>query len=191
MRIGMFGGAFDPPHNAHVAMARAAVEQLKLDQLRVMLTGNAWHKTRQLTDAKDRVAMARLAFESLPKTVVDEREVKRAGATYTVDTLRELRAEFTQALLFLIIGEDQAAAFTTWREWAEIMKMATVCVAQRKAVRPGPVEGLPFTPLQLPSMPVSATDIRAKAAKGEDISLLVPPPVASYIAHHHLYRGNR
>ena len=186
----MFGGAFDPPHNAHVALARAAVDQLELDELLVMPTGHAWHKTRMPSDAADRIAMAHLAFDALPKTHIDEREVHREGATYTIDTLRELRAQYPRAGLYVVIGEDQAATFTQWRDWQEVARIAMVCVAQRNAIRPVPVEGLSFTPLQLPSMPVSATDIRARAAQSEDISSLVPPAVAGYIASHHLYRGN-
>ena len=114
-RLGMFGGAFDPPHMAHRVLAQAAVDQLRLDELRVFPTGQAWHKERTLTPAQHRLAMAQLAFEDLPKVVVDARELQRAGATYTIDTLRELSAEHPGAELFLVMGEDQAAAFTTWR----------------------------------------------------------------------------
>ena len=87
-RIGLFGGAFDPPHVAHVALVRAAMEQLGLNQLHVLPTGDAWHKSRTLSAATHRLAMARLAFGEIPGVVVDDRELRRAGPTYTVDTLR-------------------------------------------------------------------------------------------------------
>lgn len=186
----MYGGAFDPPHNAHVALARAAVEQLQLDGLRIVPTGNAWHKTRELTPATDRLAMAKIAFRDIPKSRVDDREVMRTGATYTIDTLRELQRELPGVELFLVMGEDQAAAFTTWREWQEIVKIAKLCVAKRASTGSAGT-GVAFVPLQLPSMPESATEIRHLVANGEDVSSLVPPAVASYIASHHLYsQGN-
>ena len=96
-RIGMFGGAFDPPHNGHVALARIAVEQLRLDELHIFPTGHAWHKARTLSDGPLRVAMSELAFEGVPKLVLDTREVYRSGPTYTVDTLRELRQQSPDA----------------------------------------------------------------------------------------------
>jgi len=195
MRMGMFGGAFDPPHNAHVALARAAVAQLQLGELRIFPTGRPWHRTEKLTPPEDRLAMARAAFSALPQSVVDDREVLRAGPTYTIDTLRELRRESQGIELFLVMGEDQARAFTGWHEWAEIARIATLCVAHRTdpASTAGPainVPGATIALLQLPDMPESATEIRRRAAKGEDISSLVPPGVAGYIAAHHLYRGN-
>jgi nicotinate-nucleotide adenylyltransferase len=191
LRLGIYGGAFDPPHNAHVALARAAVGQAQLDELLVFPTGNAWHRTGQLTAAPHRLAMTRRAFEGLPKTVVDDREMSRRGPTYTIDTLRELRRESPQAELFLVIGEDQARAFTTWHEWTQIVRIATLCVARRPPFEGGlAVPGARLIELELPSMPESATAIRELARRGEDVSSLVPPPVASYIASHHLYQGH-
>lgn len=187
----MYGGAFDPPHNAHVALARAAVEQLALDELRVFPTGHAWHRSERLTDPEDRLAMARLAFADLPKAVVDDREIRRPGPTYTIDTLRELRREFRGAQLFVLMGEDQARAFTSWHEWAEIARVATLCVARRGSPAAQPqVPGATVVTLQLPNMAESATEIRASVQRGEDIALLVPPAVAGYIASHHLYRSH-
>jgi nicotinate-nucleotide adenylyltransferase len=191
LRLGFYGGAFDPPHNAHVALARAAVQQLNLDELRIFPTGQAWHRSRQPTAAEHRLAMAKLAFDGLAKTSVDDREMHRAGPTYTVDTLRELQIEMPGVELFLVMGEDQARAFTTWREWTEIARMATLCIAQRGSPA-GPVEvpGAKTITLNLPSMPESATAIRERAARGEEITSLVPAAVAGYIAAHHLYQGH-
>jgi cytidyltransferase-like protein len=130
-RVGMFGGAFDPPHRAHVALARAAIEQLKLDRLCVMPTGQAWHKDRTLTSAEHRLALTRLAFDGVPNVEVDDRELRRAGPTYSVDTLRELHDEHPVAQLYLLMGDDQAAGFTHWMAWQEIARMAVLCVAGR------------------------------------------------------------
>ena len=193
-RIGMFGGAFDPPHLGHVALARAAVEQLRLDQLRVFPTGQAWHKARDLSAAGHRLAMAQLAFADVPRTVVDGRELQRAGPTYTIDTLRELQREFPQAQFLLVIGADQAESLHSWRESAEIARLATISIAAR--ARPT-TDALPFDasslpagkrePVELPPMPVSSTEIRRRAAAGQDITQLVPAAVARYIDQHSLY----
>jgi len=99
MRIGLFGGAFDPPHKAHVALAQAALTQLSLNVLHVLPTGDAWHKPRDLTPGFHRLAMCQQAFESFPNVVVDDLELKRPGPSYTVDTLR-FCANATRALNF-------------------------------------------------------------------------------------------
>ena len=190
-RLGVFGGAFDPPHVAHVALARAAVEQLQLDELRIFPTGLAWHKTQSATPAEHRLAMTRLAFAGLARTVIDDRELRRPGPTYTIDTLRELKSERPAAELFLVMGEDQATALTRWREWETILGMVTLCMA----ARPGGASGQPGLPaqarlrqLEMPAMPESATEVRQRVAAGEGIAHLVPPGVASYIERHHLYQ---
>ena len=194
-RVGVFGGAFDPPHIAHAAMATAALEQLQLDELRVMPTGEAWHKRRGLTPAVHRLEMVRLAFATMERVVIDSRETRRSGPSYTVDTLAELRDETPIDKLFLIIGEDQAAALTTWHRWREIPDFATICVAARagfagargtfNALYPGI---LPLQSIELPPMNVSATDIRERLANRQNVAPLVFEPVARYIADHHLYQ---
>jgi nicotinate-nucleotide adenylyltransferase len=192
-RVGMFGGAFDPPHRAHVALARAAVAQLGLDQLFIFPTGNAWHKERSLTPAEHRLAMARLAFAEVPAVRVDDRELRRSGPTYSVDTLRELQAEHPGARLHLLMGEDQAAGFTRWHAWQEVARLAVLCVAGRgtgegvAALRALP--GVRVETLELPQMPESATEIRSRLTKGQDIADLVAPAVASYIDSHLLYQN--
>ena len=194
VRIGMFGGAFDPPHLGHVALARAAVEQLRLDQLRVFPTGQAWHKARELSPAANRLAMAQLAFADVPRTVVDGRELQRAGPTYTIDTLRELQREFPQAQFLLVIGADQAESLHSWRESTEIARLATISIAARARpttdAPPFDASSLPGgkrEPVELPPTPVSSTEIRRRAAAGQDITQLVPAAVARYIDQHSLY----
>ncbi|AEG93212.1 nicotinate-nucleotide adenylyltransferase [Ramlibacter tataouinensis] len=194
-RVGMFGGAFDPPHRAHVGLAAAAVGQLQLDQLRIFPTGQAWHKARALSAGEHRLAMAQEAFADVPRAVVDGRELARSGPTYTVETLRELRAEFPGAELMLVIGADQAEALHGWRDSDQIIRLATICIAARARPEPAAapfdpqkLPGVRWRPVELPPMPVSATGIRARVAAGQDIAELVPPGVARYIDRHHLYR---
>ena len=195
-RIGVFGGAFDPPHIGHVALAQAAVAQLGLDRLLILPTGQAWHKARALTSGEHRLAMARIAFGVVPKAVVDGRELQRSGPTYTVDTLRELHAEYPRAQLLLVIGADQAEALHSWHESAEIVRLATISIAER--ARPAGATGtfdaskLPparLEPVELPPMPVSATEIRARVAAGQGIAELVPGGVARYIDQYFLYQA--
>ena len=193
-RLGVFGGAFDPPHLAHVALARLAIEQLGLDALRVIPTGQAWHKSRTLSPAEHRLNMARLAFSSDSKVFVDDRETCRAGPTYTIDTLNALKAEQPLADLFLIIGADQARSLTTWHRWQQVVQSATICVAGREISSLPDGEFAPsnaleagFLRLKMPLNPISATAIRARVANTEPIAALVGEPVARYIAQHHLY----
>jgi nicotinate-nucleotide adenylyltransferase len=198
-RIGIFGGAFDPPHNAHVAMAQAALAQLDLAELRIFPTGQAWHKDRPLSAAEHRLAMSRLAFAGLPGAEVDPREILRAGPTYTLDTLRELQRERPDAQLVLIMGADQAASLPRWHGWEAILSIARMAVACRplstgadgwfdRSLWPFAPAGAQIEKLEFPPMGISATDIRARAARGENLEELVPPAVARYIEQHHLYR---
>jgi nicotinate-nucleotide adenylyltransferase len=207
-RVGVFGGAFDPPHNTHVALATVALAQSGLAELRIFPTGQAWHKAHTPTRAQHRLAMARLAFGDIPGVVVDPREIVRDGPTYTLDTLRELRAEQPDAQLVLIMGSDQAAALPRWHGWQEILAIAVVCVAERlesgpfgatsghagspvPCFDPETLPGLPtgarFEFLELPPAATSATDIRSRSARGQDIAALVPPAVERYIDRYHLY----
>ncbi len=196
-RIGLFGGAFDPPHHGHVALARCAVEQLKLDSLQILPTGHAWHKTRALTEATHRVAMAQLAFASVPQAVVDPQETERAGPTYTLDTLQALQAQHSGAEFFLLLGADQASSFDRWHGWQTLAENAIICVAQRGLSTLAPA-GFDiktalkerFTPLTMPTVAVSATEIRQRVAQYLAIDHLVPEPVARYIAHHGLYQSH-
>jgi nicotinate-nucleotide adenylyltransferase len=198
-RLGIFGGSFDPPHIAHLALARHAVEQFHLNELRIIPTGDAWHKTRTLTPSPHRLAMTRLAFAEVPQAVVDPREIDRDGATYTFDTLQELKAENPEADLFLFIGADQANAFKTWHRWQEILGLATVVVAERPLGGQGGMASQwhnAVSPdvqrLDMPSLNVSATEIRAHVALGTHadpkMHAWLPAAVQHYIEKHSLYR---
>jgi len=194
-RIGVLGGAFDPPHLAHQALAQAACLQLQLDELRIVPTGWAWHKSRTLSASEHRLEMAQLAFAGICQAVVDSRETQRSGPSYTIDTLREILADTPGSELFLIIGADQAQALTTWKAWNEIVQTATICVAAR-AYSTGvsgefDAEKLHpdcFRHINMLSMPLCATDIRAKIAARQDVTAWVCDSVARYIADHQLYQ---
>lgn len=201
-RIGLLGGAFDPPHVAHLALAQAALQQLGLSELLVLPTGHAWHKDRSLSPAHHRVAMAQRAFAGLPNTRVDPRETLRAGPTYTFDTVRELEQEHPGAQLWLLLGQDQWQALTSWHEWQALVQRVQLAVAVRRGLGAGgeaaglspaehPLPGQPPcrpTPLAMPLMSVSATQIRQQVAQGQALQGLVSPAVARYIDQHHLYR---
>ena len=198
LRIGVFGGAFDPPHQAHVALAKAALAQLALDTLHIVPTGQAWHKARQLSAAADRLAMTQLAFAGLERVVVDEREIRRPGPSFTVDTLEALQTEYPGAELYLVLGADQVAALPSWHRWQDVLKIAIICIADRTSGAGAEgifkleyLVGQAVQTLQLPLMLVSATDIRQQIASAEPGSpgwhALVPEPVARYIERHRLY----
>jgi len=195
-RIGVFGGAFDPPHRAHVALVRSAIDSLQLDEVRVLPTGQAWHRSGGLTDAAHRLAMTRLAFADVQQAVVDEREIRRAGPSYTVDTLREIATEQAGAQLYLLIGDDQRRSLPAWHRIEEIAQLAIICAAARDpqvaAWHAGhaPISeaaGPEIRPLPMPLMPISATDIRERLSRQDDVSALVAPGVERYIHEHHLY----
>ena len=198
-RVGVFGGAFDPPHIAHVALAEAAIGQFDLAALHIVPTGQAWHKARALSEPEHRLAMARLAFGHLERAVVDGRELHRAGPTFTIDTLRALQDENPDCQLCLFMGADQFAAFEQWHQWRAILEIAIICIAERTGSVSTQARFDQFVPrnnrfftLKLPLMPVSATFIRQAltlgAATAEEIAQWVPQAVARYISLHHLYR---
>jgi nicotinate-nucleotide adenylyltransferase len=198
-KLGFYGGAFDPPHLAHLALAKQAIAQLNLDTLFVTPTGQAGHKAPSKTPALHRLAMLALAFADMTKVVIDDRETRRTGPSYTVDSLIELNAEHPQAQWFLIIGEDQAQSFEGWRDWQKILAMAQVVVAARAmSDAHAPTEsrwhnrGVPKAiDLAFPAMDISATRIREAFEQGRSISQWVHPNVNDYIQHHHLYRQTR
>ena len=191
-RIGLFGGSFDPVHNAHLALARQALQQLQLDELRWVPVGQAWQKSRPLTPAVHREAMLRLAIAGEPRFVFEGCELRRAGPSYTLDTVGELQAATPGAQWFLVIGQDQYAGLHTWFGFEQLLPLVTLAVAQRPdapAEADARVRAAAQVALALPPTAVSATELRARLAAGQDVSTLVPPPVAQYIHQHRVYRG--
>jgi nicotinate-nucleotide adenylyltransferase len=190
-KIGLFGGTFDPPHKAHVALATLALRELALDELRWIPAGEPWQKARVITPAAHREAMVRLAMGDEPRFALERCEILRRGPSYTLDTVRAMQAAEPGALWFLIIGQDQYAGLHTWRDWRELLGLVTLAVANR----PGPLQAphadvLAFShrAVPLPMLDIASTDIRARVAAGQDISSLVPDGVARYIEAHHLYQ---
>lgn len=193
-RIGLFGGTFDPPHTAHVALAELALAELALDELRWIPAGQPWQKARQITPAAHREAMVRLAMGAEPRFRLERCEIRRAGPSFTLDTVRELQASEPSAQWFLIIGQDQYAGLHTWRDWRELLSRVTLAVANRPgvAVEPHPdVKAAAHQVVPLPMLDIASTDIRARVAAGRDIDALVPVSVARYIEANHLYMAPR
>lgn len=191
MKVGIFGGSFDPVHNAHVALARQALTELALDELIWLPAGQPWQKSRALAAAADREAMVRLAIEGEPRFTLSRIEILRSGPSFTIDTVRELRAQRPVASWHLLIGQDQYAAFHTWQGWQELLGLVTLAIANRPDA---PLSADPHVlrmrheAVALPMMDISSTDIRARLARGQVVDSLVPAPVARYIAGHLLYQ---
>ena len=176
--IGLFGGVFDPPHVGHVELARAALDRLGLESLLVLVAAQPGHKTVE-ADADSRLRLARSAFAGLPRT-----EIELDDHPYTIDSLRERRPE---EAIFLI-GTDEYAAFATWKEPDEILRLVKLGVATRSGYDPTPPTDERIVALEIESPPVSSSDIRARVARGEPIDDLVPPAVAELIETLGLYR---
>lgn len=197
-RIGLLGGSFDPPHLAHLALARLAVQALALDELRWLPAGAPWQKAgRQLAPAEHRAAMLALLVDGQARQWVDSHELRRSGPTYTLETVQALQAERARdghvpAEWFLVIGQDQYARFDTWHRWRELLPLVTLAVAGRAGQAPQAPPALAALPhrvvlLDLPPMAVSASEVRRLRAVGQPIDALVGPAVARYIDQHHLY----
>ena len=190
-RIGIFGGSFDPVHNAHVALARLARAELALDEVLWVPAGQPWQKHRSMTAAVHREAMVRLAIAGEPGFALSRIELERSGPSYSIDTVRALQAQRPGADWYLVIGQDQYAGFHTWHGWQELLGLVTLAIANRPDAPHGAdpqVLRVPHAAVTLPMMDVSSTDIRERIARGQGIADLVPAPVASYIARHRLYQ---
>jgi len=177
---GILGGTFDPVHNAHLALARAALEHLALERILWLPTGAPKYRAPARTPAAHRVAMLRLALAGEPRYAIDERELDPGHSGYTVDTLKSLGGRPV-----LLLGADQYAKLETWHRWREVLELATLAVFARPGWKApdGRARHVPFAP-----MDVSASDIRARLARGADVSAMVPAQVLEYIRRHGLYR---
>jgi nicotinate-nucleotide adenylyltransferase len=212
--IAVLGGSFDPVHNGHVALASYFAKLLVPDELRVIPAGQPWQKQGLQTPPEHRAEMARRAFGQLAiPMVVDEQEIRRGGATYTIDTLRALRAELGPDIsIAFLIGADQLQQLQTWKEWQSLFEQAHICAASRpgfsiddthmapevvrefarRAATPEQIRstpgGLAYVATNL-SVDISATQIRASLEQGSDVGSLIPPGVLDYIKQHNLYRN--
>ncbi|MCI0586892.1 MAG: nicotinate-nucleotide adenylyltransferase [Planctomycetes bacterium] len=202
MRVGVYGGSFDPIHNGHLAVAGTARDRASLDRVLLVPAAAPPHKEgRDLAPAAHRLAMVALAVEGRPGLEACDLEVRRGGRSYTVDTLAEVRALFPGAEVFLVIGSDTLPDLPQWRDVHSILARTRVLAVLRRGHGRDAVEGLRchFAPAEVESLaagfleidPVdaSATEIRDRLRRRLPVTGLLPPPVAAYIERNGLYRN--
>ena len=191
LRLGLLGGTFDPPHVGHLAAARAVLEALNLDRVDLVPANEPWQKADRgepVTPAEVRLEMVRALVNGVEGVGVDDREIVRGGPTYTVDTLREIRAEMPGAEIYLIVGADTAARIPTWREPEEVMSLSTLVIVNRGEELPVEPRGASRVRIvQMDSVEVSSTAVRAEVASGRDATAMVTAPVMDVISSHGLY----
>ncbi len=189
-RIGVFGGTFDPPHIGHLVAAVDARQVLDLDVVLLVVANVPWQKVgaRAVSPAADRLAMVHAAVADRPGLEVSDLEIRRGGPSYTADTLGDLRAAEPDAELFVILGRDAAAGFTTWERHDEVARLARLVVVDR----PGPPVDLDpafaWTRVDIPELEISSTELRQRVADGRSIQYLTPEGVATCIGERGLYR---
>ncbi|WP_246129264.1 nicotinate (nicotinamide) nucleotide adenylyltransferase [Verticiella sediminum] len=197
-RVGLLGGSFDPIHCTHLDLAQSARCALALDEVQLLPAAQPWQRGALGASADQRLAMLALAIQGRDGLTINDGEIRRGGPTYTVQTLRELKAgEDPGQTLFWLMGSDQLRNFDTWRDWQEIAARVQLAVAERPGHPPEAPAALKQwldahgrSVLHVPFAPrnASATDIRERLRRGQPIDGLTPPAVADYIRTHHLYR---
>ncbi|WP_029145429.1 nicotinate-nucleotide adenylyltransferase [Microbacterium luticocti] len=189
-RVGVMGGTFDPIHHGHLVAASEVAQSFGLDEVVFVPTGQPWQK-HDVTTSEHRYLMTVIATASNPDFTVSRVDIDRDGPTYTIDTLRDLKAERPDAEFFFITGADAVAQILSWRDHDELWGLAHFVAVSR----PGHVlntDGLPsdgVTQLEIPALAISSTDCRKRVRAGHPVWYLVPDGVVQYIAKHHLYRS--
>ncbi|MBC8113588.1 MAG: nicotinate-nucleotide adenylyltransferase [Candidatus Saccharimonas sp.] len=198
MRLGIYGGTFDPIHYGHLVLAEQCREQCQLDEVWFVPAAQPPHKLdATISSAKARCEMVEFAIAGHPHFKLSRMEIERTGPSFTVTTLEQLREEDASRELFLLIGADSLHDLPQWREPQRIQQLATV-VAVNRGDRPlpdrsrleqqlGPAEAARIQFVQMPGLDLSAGDIRQRSAEERSIRYLVPRAVEVYIAHNHLY----
>ena len=182
--IAVLGGTFDPPHNAHLEVARRALEALDPEYVLWVPTGAPRYRQPPVAEAGHRMAMLQEAIAGEPRYRIYPRELAPGHSGYTYDTMKELAAENPGKDFILVMGGDQYEKRETWHRWAELAKLCRVAVVERPGAS---VAGGDAIRIPMPPMAVSGSDIRARIARGEDVSGLVPAPVLNYIREMRLY----
>ncbi|MFM1966354.1 MAG: hypothetical protein RL134_2079 [Actinomycetota bacterium] len=191
MRIGVMGGTFDPIHIGHLVAASEVAHRFSLDHVVFVPTGEPWQKSdRRVSSAEDRYLMTDIATADDERFSVSRVDIDRHGPTYTVDTLRDIRAELGEDHdYYFITGADALGEILTWREPEEVLRLAHLIGVTRPGhdlADPGLAPGR-VTLLEIPALAISSSDIRARVSRGEPIRYLVTPGVEAYIAKVGLY----
>jgi nicotinate-nucleotide adenylyltransferase len=190
LRIGLFGGTFDPPHVGHLVTAVNVRYALSLDAVVLMVANSPWQKqgTRDISPAEDRLAMVEAAVADVDGLVAGDAEIRRGGPSFTADTLATMVECYPGAELFTIVGDDAAAGLTTWERHEEVVAQSQLVVVDRPGA---PVElphGYHWLRVEVPRLEVSSTDLRARVRDGRPLDYLVTEPVLGIIAGRNLYR---
>jgi nicotinate-nucleotide adenylyltransferase len=186
VRLGVFGGTFDPPHIGHLVAAQDALTSLALDRVVLVPAAVPPHKLdRTITPGRIRLELLRAAVAGDARFEVDDLELRREGPSWTVDTLRALGAARPDAELFLLMGADQYAELDTWREPDEIRRLARIAVLARAGTEVP--AGADRAAVNVTRIDITSTEIRRRVAAGLPIRFLVPAPVEALIARHGLY----
>lgn len=187
-RVGILGGTFDPPHNGHIAIARAALDQLRLSKIIFVPARIQPHKVMTITaPAEARINMLRLALDRDGAFEISDIELRRAGPSYTVDTLEELRKQRPFDDLFLIIGADNVSEIETWHDPGRIFELVTVAAANRPNFTPSGKYMHAIVYFSMPPTDISSTEIRERIVTGRPISDMLPPEIEEYIKENGLY----
>jgi nicotinate-nucleotide adenylyltransferase len=198
VRLGILGGTFNPPHLGHLVCAQEAYVQLGLDRVMLIPARVPPHKpVEDEPGPEHRLELCRLAVNGDERLAVSGLEIERAGPSYTVDTLKELKSQVPESGLFLIVGGDVAAGMPSWHEPERVLALATVAVAKRRGTSKASVDaalqairgGERAQYFQMPRIGISSTMVRTRARAGEPIKYIVPDAVAGYIEEHGLYGG--
>lgn len=192
MRIGLFGGSFDPPHNGHLLVAQDAIEALALDLLLVIPAAQQPLKGQEQTAADHRLAMVQACFDGVPQVMVDPVEITRGGLSFMVDTVEDVQRRWPSAHLHLLIGSDVVSTLPRWKEPERLLGMVRLVVLYRVTAGAPPVDreihgGGSAEWLATRRVDVSSTEVRTRVRNGRSIKGFVPEAVATYIATNGLY----
>jgi nicotinate-nucleotide adenylyltransferase len=191
------GGTFDPIHHGHLVAASEVQAWFGLDEVVFVPTGQPWQKnSRQVSAAEDRYLMTVIATASNPRFWVSRVDIDRQGPTYTIDTLRDLRRQQSDAELYFITGADALGAILSWRQADELFELAHFvgCTRPGYPMDGATLKGIPsnrVTIVEIPALAISSSDCRARHVRGEPVWYLVPDGVVQYISKHDLYSPSR